>query len=184
MKPGFDMEFSLVGFNGDNPHIEGPFVILCFSGGKKSHCLARAKAGPQRRSDAQSGKRRVSRSCAGVSKSHRQKRKSSASFWDCRAFWEFGAQKRTRTSTPFRVPAPEAGASTNSAIWATEGDVRGSRAGVNRVFELFLKTPAISASSIWFSMFFRWNQFHWKDNELSSFQLRIEGANPAETVFK
>ncbi|HEV7304593.1 hypothetical protein, partial [Ensifer sp.] len=27
--------------------------------------------------------------------------------------WEFGAQKRTRTSTPFRVPAPEAGASTN-----------------------------------------------------------------------
>jgi hypothetical protein len=36
-----------------------------------------------------------------------------------------GAQKRTRTSTPFRVPAPEAGASTNSAIWATESHVRG-----------------------------------------------------------
>ncbi len=45
-----------------------------------------------------------------------------------------GAQKRTRTSTPFRVPAPEAGASTNSAIWATGWDVRGWAAGVNRVF--------------------------------------------------
>ena len=31
-----------------------------------------------------------------------------------------GAQKRTRTSTPLRAPAPEAGASTNSAIWAPE----------------------------------------------------------------
>src|SRR3954470_9673719 len=31
---------------------------------------------------------------------------------------ENGAQKRTRTSTPLRAPAPEAGASTNSAIWA------------------------------------------------------------------
>jgi hypothetical protein len=29
-----------------------------------------------------------------------------------------GAQKRTRTSTTFRSPAPEAGASTNFAIWA------------------------------------------------------------------
>ena len=29
-----------------------------------------------------------------------------------------GAQKRTRTSTPLQAPAPEAGASTNSAIWA------------------------------------------------------------------
>src|SRR3954463_13243024 len=29
-----------------------------------------------------------------------------------------GAQERTRTSTPLRAPAPEAGASTNSAIWA------------------------------------------------------------------
>ncbi len=31
---------------------------------------------------------------------------------------DFGAQKRTRTSTTFRSPAPEAGASTNFAIWA------------------------------------------------------------------
>ncbi|MCE3230369.1 MAG: hypothetical protein K0R52_297 [Alphaproteobacteria bacterium] len=31
---------------------------------------------------------------------------------------EHGAQKKTRTSTGFRPPAPEAGASTNSAIWA------------------------------------------------------------------
>ena len=31
-----------------------------------------------------------------------------------------GAQKRTRTSTTLRSPAPEAGASTNSAIWARE----------------------------------------------------------------
>ena len=31
-----------------------------------------------------------------------------------------GAQKRTRTSTPLRAPAPEAGASTNSAIWARD----------------------------------------------------------------
>src|SRR6266498_6115194 len=29
-----------------------------------------------------------------------------------------GAQERTRTSTPLRAPAPEAGASTNSATWA------------------------------------------------------------------
>ena len=33
-------------------------------------------------------------------------------------FQKTGAQKRTRTSTPLRAPAPEAGASTNSAIWA------------------------------------------------------------------
>ena len=32
--------------------------------------------------------------------------------------WKIWCQKRTRTSTPLRVPAPEAGASTNSAIWA------------------------------------------------------------------
>ena len=35
-----------------------------------------------------------------------------------RRWTENGAQKRTRTSTPLRAPAPEAGASTNSAIWA------------------------------------------------------------------
>src|SRR5690606_16529993 len=29
-----------------------------------------------------------------------------------------GAQERTRTSTPFRAPPPEDGASTNSATWA------------------------------------------------------------------
>ena len=49
-----------------------------------------------------------------------------------------GAQKRTRTSTPFRVPAPEAGASTNSAIWATESHVRGWPPTVNWLFEVFL----------------------------------------------
>jgi hypothetical protein len=47
-----------------------------------------------------------------------------------------GAQKRTRTSTSFRIPAPEAGASTNSAIWATESDVRGWPFAVNRLFEV------------------------------------------------
>src|SRR6478609_5588305 len=31
---------------------------------------------------------------------------------------ENGAQERTRTSTLLRAPAPEAGASTNSATWA------------------------------------------------------------------
>ena len=30
----------------------------------------------------------------------------------------YGAQKKTRTSTFLRTPAPEAGASTNFAIWA------------------------------------------------------------------
>lgn len=30
----------------------------------------------------------------------------------------FGAQEKTRTSTPVKIPAPEAGASTNSATWA------------------------------------------------------------------
>src|SRR3546814_5905697 len=40
-----------------------------------------------------------------------------------------GAQKRTRTSTTLRSPAPEAGASTNSAIWARgrSGDRKSTR---------------------------------------------------------
>ena len=38
-----------------------------------------------------------------------------------------GAQERTRTSTPLRAPAPEAGASTNSATWAQELDTAGRR---------------------------------------------------------
>ena len=46
-----------------------------------------------------------------------------------------GAQKRTRTSTPLRVPAPEAGASTNSAIWATTWHVSGCCRAVNRDFQ-------------------------------------------------
>src|SRR4051812_34690635 len=45
---------------------------------------------------------------------------------------ENGAQKRTRTSTPLRAPAPEAGASTNSAIWA-RGRGRALRWGVGVV---------------------------------------------------
>src|SRR5881275_47940 len=39
-----------------------------------------------------------------------------------------GAQERTRTSTPLRAPAPEAGASTNSATWARERRFSGRRA--------------------------------------------------------
>src|SRR3954453_8037877 len=39
-----------------------------------------------------------------------------------------GAQERTRTSTPLRAPAPEAGASTNSATWARERRFGGRRA--------------------------------------------------------
>ena len=42
-----------------------------------------------------------------------------------------GAQKRTRTSTPLRAPAPEAGASTNSAIWATARCLGGWAQAVN-----------------------------------------------------
>ena len=34
------------------------------------------------------------------------------------AFSEFGAQKKTRTSTSLRILVPETSASTNSAIWA------------------------------------------------------------------
>ena len=34
------------------------------------------------------------------------------------SLWIFGAQERTRTSTTLRSLAPEASASTNSAIWA------------------------------------------------------------------
>ena len=33
-------------------------------------------------------------------------------------FEKGGAQERTRTSTSIQTPAPEAGASTNSATWA------------------------------------------------------------------
>ena len=48
-----------------------------------------------------------------------------------------GAQKRTRTSTTLRSPAPEAGASTNSAIWAMKlcgRDVRPWPIAVNGLF--------------------------------------------------
>jgi hypothetical protein len=37
----------------------------------------------------------------------------------CTGLIYFGAQKKTRTSTPLQAPAPEAGASTNFAIWAS-----------------------------------------------------------------
>ena len=40
-----------------------------------------------------------------------------------------GAQERTRTSTPLRAPAPEAGASTNSATWALVAVGRPRRLG-------------------------------------------------------
>jgi hypothetical protein len=39
-----------------------------------------------------------------------------------------------------RVPAPEAGASTNSAIWALTRDLVGRASQVNTVFELFMST--------------------------------------------
>jgi hypothetical protein len=45
--------------------------------------------------------------------------------------WNDGAQKRTRTSTTFRSPAPEAGASTNFAIWAL-GSIIGLVAAIFR----------------------------------------------------
>ena len=56
----------------------------------------------------------------------RQKRKKARKTGPFSTFWinwqdpepEFGAQERTRTSTPFRALAPEASASTNSATWA------------------------------------------------------------------
>ena len=60
----------------------------------------------------------------------------------------YGAQKRTRTSTPLRAPAPEAGASTNSAIWALSDRLKGRVIHVNGIsskiaenlyfFEVFL----------------------------------------------
>jgi hypothetical protein len=60
-----------------------------------------------------------------------------------------GAQKRTRTSTPLRAPAPEAGASTNSAIWARgrRAPLRGRESAVNspanilrRIYRAFEKS--------------------------------------------
>ena len=52
-----------------------------------------------------------------------------------------GAQKRTRTSTTLRSPAPEAGASTNSAIWARgrSGALGEGVGGVNRLTRSFFK---------------------------------------------
>ena len=69
-----------------------------------------------------------------------QKTPLSRGFWIFRDYpeHETGAQKRTRTSTPFRVPAPEAGASTNSAIWATRSRVKAGTPAVNWHFEVFL----------------------------------------------
>ena len=39
------------------------------------------------------------------------------------SYWMNGAQEGTRTPTPLTEPAPEAGASTNFATWATENIV-------------------------------------------------------------
>ncbi len=39
-------------------------------------------------------------------------------------FRNFGAQEKTRTSTPIRALAPEASASTNSATWAGNVEAR------------------------------------------------------------
>ena len=44
-----------------------------------------------------------------------------------------GAQERTRTSTPLRAPAPEAGASTNSATWARADELESAAPLVNYV---------------------------------------------------
>src|SRR5947209_5886328 len=59
-------------------------------------------------------------------------------------FEKAGAQKRTRTSTPLRAPAPEAGASTNSAIWA-RGRPRELGAGAGLVNESGSRGPALKS---------------------------------------
>ena len=51
-----------------------------------------------------------------------------------------GAQERTRTSTPLRAPAPEAGASTNSATWA---QIEGNQFG--RAGDLAAAGPLVNA---------------------------------------
>ena len=43
--------------------------------------------------------------------------------WEANGLLQNGAQETTRTSTPLRAPAPEAGASTNSATWAQESEL-------------------------------------------------------------
>ena len=55
-----------------------------------------------------------------LSESHRKSGEKPAAYWTSSDIPRRtdGAQKRTRTSTTLRSPAPEAGASTNSAIWA------------------------------------------------------------------
>jgi hypothetical protein len=45
--------------------------------------------------------------------------------------FENGAQEKTRTSTPLRVLAPEASASTNSATWARDAGLGGNGQIVN-----------------------------------------------------
>ena len=49
---------------------------------------------------------------------HGYGRIKSPAAWKRSGAQEYGAQKRTRTSTAFQPLAPEASASTNSAIWA------------------------------------------------------------------
>ena len=60
--------------------------------------------------------------------------------------YKYGAQKRTRTSTSIRTLAPEASASTNSAIWARKswnGRVSRVRMGVNWILAVPLFLRAI-----------------------------------------
>src|SRR5947209_3866366 len=57
-----------------------------------------------------------------------------------------GAQERTRTSTPLRAPAPEAGASTNSATWARELRKMGGRPRRLKVVRKPCQRPSHSAT--------------------------------------
>jgi hypothetical protein len=65
---------------------------------------------------------------------------------------EFGARKRTRTSTPLREPGPEPGASANSAIRAQLRRVKHVEITRSEAFSFCPATPPLSTKARWLEL--------------------------------